>query len=486
MKQRSLLKKILPALLLGGIIAGLGAGLPGAATGDASERPRFGTNPALAPAFAWNRSDYVIRCAGSQTSVELESPAGWRGAVGGRSLRTGSYSVNLGIRPNRPFTVRFRHDSGTVKRFHVRCLPADFPAYRFSGRWKGGPRLLVAQLPNQYAAAFDRNGAPLWWFRTPEGSPNDAKFLADGTFSYAPVDGVSFRRFVIRNLAGGSLRTMQAAGNTSTDLHDLILLPNGNYLLGAHRMVGGVNTARFGGSANATIDTAQLQEQTPSGRLVWKWDAYPRIALRETGRWWKTVAGWGTPYDIHHWNSIERKGRFIMLSFRHLDAVYMINRRNGRIVWKLGGVKTKKSLRVRRDPNGRYPFGGQHDARFRPGNSVTVFDNATNLKRKQPRAVRYRIQPRKRLATLVDQVKDRRARQSIGMASARLTGAGWFIGWGAIGPQGMVGGYLPGGKPLFRLDTPGGFAYRLHPVETRRPSLKQLRRAMNRMASRNG
>lgn len=478
--------KSVPALILvlGAAFAACAAGPAAAATGDSVERPRFSTTPSLSPSFAFNRSDYVIRCAGGPTTVEVESPTGWRGAVRGGNLRAGSFSVPLPLRPNRAFTVRFRKGDGAIKRFHVRCLPADFPEYQFTGHWTGGPRLVVAQMRSRYAAAFDRNGAPVWWYKTPEGSPNDAELLADGTFSYAPVEGISFRRFQIRSLSGRSLRSIEAAGDTSTDIHDLILLPNGNYLVGAHRLVRGVDTARFGGSVNSTIDTAQLQEQTPSGRLVWKWNAYPRIGLRETGRWWKTIGQWGSPYDVHHWNSIERRGRHILLSFRHLDAVYRIDRRTGRIVWKLGGVKTKKSLRVRRDPHGRYPFGGQHDARFQPGGTITAFDNATNLKRQQPRAVQYRIQPRKRLATLVDQVKDPKVGVSVGMASARLTGAGWFIGWGAIGANGLAGGYESGGgKPRFRLATPGGFSYRLNPVQSKRPNLKQLRRAMNRIAA---
>lgn len=470
-------------LALAVALASLGGGSSGANAGISAEQPRFSSNPGLSPAFGWNRSDYAIRCADTSTEIEVEAPSGWQAAVNWAAPREGSFTVPLNLQPNRAFTVRFLQGTGEVRRFHVRCLPADFPDYTFTGRWTGGPRFVVAQLDRRYATAFDRNGAPVWWYRAPEGSPNDAEILADGTLSYAPVDGAGFRRYQVRSLEGRALRTIEAAGRTGTDVHDLVLLPNGNYLLGAHRLIRGVNTTRFGGVPNSTIDTAQLQEQGPSGRLVWKWNAYPRIGLRETGRWWKTIAGWGQPYDVHHWNSIERRGRQILLSFRHLDAVYMIDRRTGRISWKLGGVRTGKRLRVRRDPHGSYPFGGQHDARLQPDGTITALDNATNLKRKRPRAVEFRVRPRQRLATLVSQVRDPQVNVSVGMASARLTRAGWFIGWGAIGQTGIAGGYQPDGRPRFRLVTPGGTTYRLNPVSSKRPSLHRLRQAMNRMAA---
>ncbi len=481
-------KSILTLVLaLGAALGCVGLALAATSQGASGERPGFSTTPALSPAFGWDRSDYAVRCAGGPTRVEVESPDGWRVAVGSAAPQSGTFSVDLALKPGRAFTVRFIPETGNpVRHYFVRCLPADFPEYKVTGHWKGGPRLVVAQLPNQYAAAFDRNGAPVWWYRAPDGSPNDAKLLSDGTLAYAPVQGVNFRRFQIRSPEGKAIRTVEAAGGPGTDIHDLVLLKNGNYLLGAHRLVRNVDTSRFGGDAKATIDTAQLQEQTPSGRLVWKWDAYPRIGLRETGRWWKTITGWGQPYDVHHWNSIERRGRSILLSFRHLDAVLEIDRRSGRIRWKLGGVKTNRSLRVKGDRHRSYPFGGQHDARYQSGGTITAFDNATNLTRQQPRAVRFRIQPRRRLATLVDEVRDPQVGVSVGMASARLTGAGWFIGWGAIGSRGIAGAYGLSGDPIFRLITPESFSYRLNPVSSKRPTTQRLRKAMSRMAGAQG
>ena len=87
------------------------------------------------------------------------------------------------------------------------------------------------------------------------------------------------------------------------------------------------------------------------------------IALAETGRWWKMILKRRQPFDYVHFNSAEPVGDAMVMSFRHLDAVYKIDRASGEIIWKLGGTPTDERLEVLNDPHGDFPFGGQHDAR---------------------------------------------------------------------------------------------------------------------------
>ena len=47
-----------------------------------------------------------------------------------------------------------------------------------------------------------------------------------------------------------------------------------------------VDTSAYGGSSDATVDNAELQEVSPGGQLVWDWKSQDHIALAETGRWW--------------------------------------------------------------------------------------------------------------------------------------------------------------------------------------------------------
>ena len=189
------------------------------------------------------------------------------------------------------------------------------------------------------------------------------------------------------------------------------------------------------------------------------------------------ILGWGEPYDLNHWNSIARRGNNILMSFRHLDAILLVNRRTGDIKWKLGGTRTAEA--IAHAPNDHlaasFRFGGQHDARFAPGGSITVFDNQTDLNQpknqKPPRAVRYRID-REAVRTNVGQEdKGPRGDQLVTVSDppAWSTGAtGSSTGAPSVSEQ-QIGGYRPDGSSVFRLRTPENLSYRAIPAKARNP-----------------
>src|SRR6185295_18121840 len=101
-------------------------------------------------------------------------------------------------------------------------------------------------------------------------------------------------------------------------------------------------------------------------------------------------------------NSVERDASGdLLVSFRHLDAVYKIKNPQaatnaGKIVWKLGGTAPTMEpgtlLAISGDPvfAGGGGFGGQHYAHYYDAGDanvyVTLHDNGTNLGR-PPRGV---------------------------------------------------------------------------------------------------
>ena len=268
------------------------------------------------------------------------------------------------------------------------------------------------------------------------------------------------------------------AGGATADIHEIQLLPNGNYLIGAQVEYQADATA-YGGSPTSTVIGIEIQEVTPDGDLVSSWDSRDHIGLEETGRWWDQSILDNEPYDIVHWNSAEAVGKNrLLLSFRHLDAVYMVNRRTGRIIWKLGGTETPESLDVLGDPHGDYPLGGQHDARLLPDGSVSIHDNRTGLG-DPPRAVRYRVNTDAGTARLVQSIEDPDVSASFCCGSARRLDSGdWLIGWGG---NVMVGGYDREGNRVFSLKLGAGFSYRANPVPDGTVSKRQLRNAMDAM-----
>jgi len=463
-------------------------GGPARADAAPKAKPRLSTSPGLFPEFAWNKRDYVIRCGNGTPRAVVTLPHGWQARVGGSSFRSRSFkaTLNKGSGAGTYFTVRKR-GARKARSFHIRCLPADFPSFRFTRYRAGGPRLMFAQVENEYAAFFDRNGVPIWWIKNVV-PPLNPQLLPDGTISYLALDTSGPRNLVayaVGTLTGRRIRMILPAGGLLIDAHELRLLPNGNYLIGAFRQHNALDTSVFGGPSKAIALSTQLQELKPNGKLVWKWNSMGHIKLAESGRWWNNFIANGQPFDLVHFNSADLDGNSLVISFRHLDAVIKVSRKTGKIVWKLGGTETPKSLRVLGDPHGSYPLGGQHDARMDRRGNLTVFDNGTNLGR-PPRVLRYRIDQKVGTARLISQIQDPRVPLSACCGSARpLPGGGWLVNWGGIGPvsdyghYGLIGAYKRDGRPIFRLRVKGTHPYRVQPITRRYPRIARLRNGMD-------
>lgn len=450
---------------------------------SAAARPAVGASGAMQPAFEWGARDYAVHgCEDPGAEISVRGEAGWLSAVAGDDLRAGSYSVPIDAAPGESVTVAFkRRGQHPARRYRLRCLPSDFPGYEFERRRKGGPHLFSIQMGNRYGAIFDRNGAPLYWVQA-EGEPDNFSVLADGTLTWAPVDQITLQvaDIEIRTLRNKRLHRFPGAPGTVADIHELLLLPNGNYMIGA-QIVYRDDTSAYGGSADSEVIGIEIQEFTPGGKEVWSWSSRSRIGVEETGRWWDQPILDSEPYDVVHWNAVEASRNFILISNRHTDAIYKIDRRSGDIVWKLGGTPTPESLEVRGDPLGEYPFGGQHDIRLESDGTITIFDNRTALP-EPPRAVRYRINEDRGTARLIDSIRDPAVGATFCCGSARLLDGGdWLVGWGG-NPEAGNAAYTESGRLIFRLTLDIGFTYRAIPVPKGAVGRRDLRRAMDAMA----
>lgn len=452
----------------------------------AAERPSFGAAGSMQPSFSWRAQDYALRrCGNRAVPIRIRGAKGWRTAVGDGKLRRGSYRKRVRLEAGERMLIRMKRGRATPRRYHVRCLPKDFPGYRFERRRGGGPRLFSIQLGRRYGAIFDRRGAPVWWVKA-EGEPTNIGVLPDGTMTWSPVDAIAAQvaDLEVRTIRNRLLHRFPGAPGTKADIHELLLLPNGNYMFGA-QVIYEDDVSAHGGTESSEVIGIEIQEYSPGGDLVWRWSSRDHIGLEETGRWWDEDILDDEPYDVVHWNAVEQDGRHILISMRHTDAIYKIDKRTGDIVWKLGGTPTPESLEVLDDPLGDYPLGGQHDVRVQPNGTVTVFDNRTGLP-EPPRALRYRINEKKGTARLVESVTDPEVDASICCASARrLANGHWMIGWGGNPPAGNAA-YDETGNLLFRLALKTGFSYRAIPVPPGSVKTGQLRRAMDAMAKRRG
>jgi plastocyanin len=437
--------------------------------------------PTLFPSFSPRIHDYVVRCNDAPVTVQGHASGGWEAAIGNRPFRSGDFSEVVPLSSGRAFTVTVRRIGDPNRyRYHVRCLPNGFPHYTFTRYGPVSPKYFSVTRDfvapeRQYGMIFDHHGVPIWWIHAPIWDP---RVLPGGNILWFD-DSPSSGRWGTYRLDGSLVRNLNPVGHPANS-HDLQLAGNGDHLVGATVKRSHVDTRAYGGSSDADVFNTELQQVSPGGDLVWAWKSQHHIALAETGRWWPWAVDHG--YDIEHWNSIEPAGNSVIASFRHLDAVYKIRKSTGKIAWKLGGTRTPRSLEVRNDPR-NYTFGAQHDARLLGDGTLTVFDNRSNLAKKRPRAVRYRIDQQAGTATLVQSITDPDVTVSHCCGSARrLNNGDWLIDWGKTGRNaGAIGGYKPDGQRTFVLTFDRGFSYRAEPVPAGVLSAEDLRQGMRAM-----
>lgn len=463
-------------------------------------------DPPLFPAFDPVVTDYVTRCADAPVAMVVEAPEGTEVTVGDEAPAAGRFSQDVDVTVGGRFTFATT-TSGATNTYHVRCLPADFPDWTYDRPGEPSADLYITTPANvaspsgeraaPYVVIFDAHGVPVWWIQ--ETGATDAKLLRDGTLGWGKTEpdamfnlepGSGFSSY---ELDGTALHTWSSV-DAPTDFHDFQLFDDGNALIGAYpARPGTADLTEYGGpSTGGTLLDGMVQEITPDGDVVWSWSTEDHVDPSETPDRWKPQFVYGLPknlpdgrkgFDWAHLNSIHQVDDTVLMSFRHLDAVYAVDKTDGEIVWKLGGTPTPESLTVVGDDE-EYPLGGQHDARMLPDGTVTVYDNNSEEQGKPPRGVRYEIDLDERTATVVESVSDPDVPISPCCGSAtRLTDGSWIMAWGGTRFIGELG---PDGERHFmltfkELKAAFGLAYRVFAVEDGGPTLDELRAGMDAM-----
>jgi Arylsulfotransferase (ASST) len=467
----------------------------------AEARVAVSTKPHLVPGWSPGSPDYGARCEPDEAvRVRVRATDGERVTVAGKPAATGTFKRSVKRASGEDFTIRVR-DGEKRSTYHVRCMPDGFPSWAFHINGRAQAQwYVVTPLHREnanYVTIVDRHGAPVWWWRPSSYAPSDGKVLPDGTIAWTRTYGDLFGlrdkgAYEVRRPDGSLVRVVRTVGSP-TDTHDMQPAPNGNYLAQTYRRRCCEDLSQYGGPERADVFDGEIQEIAPDGRRVWRWNSGPHIPPSWTTGSVEKQFGWmhllisNTPnrpppadaYDLVHINSMEPDGDGLIVSARHIDSVFRIDRATGEIDWKLGGRNVPgKSLKIL-GPHPTPLMSGQHDARLWKDGTVTVYDNGTW--HRPPSAMRFAIDPVKRTARLLERITNPAVKSSRAIGGARkLSGGNWVVAWGgsAMSTEQTEDGtivrnlYLGGGRGT----------YRAVPVEPGQLSARRLRRGMDRMA----
>jgi hypothetical protein len=364
----------------------------------------------LTPAFSPGTTDYTLRCRSGANTVGITLDGASGGSIRVGRLSGPRVSSSVTLVENQALVVEA--PGGTD--YWIRCLPSDFPLLKVTRPGNPPPgwyltgNLGSEQGSGTYAMILDSNGTPVWYQRTSGQGAINVTPVTRNVVAWTTNPGPGFGTDADAAFSVFGLATQQterlSARPGPLDPHELLPLPNGDYLLLATPLRAEVDLRRLGFGRSETIVDCLIQEVTATGRQVWGWRASAHVNVAESLHAVPVAVNRQRAYDVFHCNSVDRDPRTgdLLLSLRSTDAVYRIDRATGRVDWKVGGNPVvsdgARHVTVKNDPEGK--FHGQHDARFQPNGNISLYDNHTWYVG-SARAVVYHLDLRAGTATLV-------------------------------------------------------------------------------------
>jgi hypothetical protein len=238
--------------------------------------------------------------------------------------------------------------------------------------------------------------------------------------------GVGFGRNEIYNTAYQRVASVSAGNGYEADLHDLQITPQGSAFITAYTLID-TDLSSFGGSRDDSLQDSLLQEiDIPTGLVMFEWHAYGHVDLHDS---YTHPPSSGQPWDFFHINSISLDswgdGNFIVSS-RNTWAAYEIDHVSGTVLWHLGG--NRSSFKMGTGTGTAY----QHDVRWQPDHTLTIFDNGAVPKaHSQSRIIRERIDWKHRKVTLISRSVRTPALLTGSQGNDQVLANGnSFVGWG--------------------------------------------------------
>jgi hypothetical protein len=325
------------------------------------------------------------------------------------------------------------------------AVPGDFPRIKIDvhEQTAEGKIFVSSYYDILYLMILENDGTPYFYQRIPLYS-TDFKLQPTGTLTR----NVSLQvGYIEMDSQYNIIDTLKCGNGYYTDIHDLQLLPNGNYLVIARddRRID-MSKIVAGGSRSATVRGNHVQEMDRSGNVIFEcrsWDIFEitdAIGVDLTAN----------SIDYVHMNALAVDyDNNILISSRNLSEVTKINRQSGEIIWRLGGKNNQFEF-----VNDEYGISYQHDIRPVPDkeNHYTLFDNGNHHSPQFSRAVEFQIDTVNMTATKIWEYRHTPDRFAPNRGNVqRLPNGNTLINW-AQGDLPKVTEVTPEGEVVYEMN----------------------------------
>ena len=330
-----------------------------------------------------------------------------------RAALGGGKQVTYGFRVDTPYPT-----AGTPEFGNPTAAPADYQSF-YTMPGVQAP-IMTVTVPDRDPAAGDilttngpgpgqygpliytPQGQLIWFDKLPSGETaedlNEQTYEGqrDLTWWKGRVLSLGFGQGedIIMNSSYQTVARVHGGNGLEADLHDFQIAPHGIAYITAYNPIRCNLKAVEGAADGSIVDTAIQEIDIKTGLVRWEWHSLDHVGASESEVQAPTTAA---PWDWFHINSIDPEpGGNIFISARSTWAGYQLEGGSGRILWRLGGLKSSFKM----GPGTRTAW--QHDGRILPDGDVTFFDDGSNPPiHRQSRAVRIALNFKTREAHLV-------------------------------------------------------------------------------------
>ena len=219
--------------------------------------------------------------------------------------------------------------------------------------------------------------------------------LLDGIMNYASV-----KRHYFMDTTFKLIDSLECRKLYKTDTHDMKMLSNGHYLLlGADTLKITVKKGMHAGimidrDTFAIVTMAVIQELDEKRKVVFEWHAKKHFSIEDVDPFFVSIES--GIMDLQHVNSLEMDAdsNFLLVS-RNYNEVTKISRKNGSVIWRLGGKRNDFQF-----VNCPVPFYGPHDAQRIANGHITLLDNGRSQAPHGVRALEFELDEINKVATL--------------------------------------------------------------------------------------
>lgn len=215
-----------------------------------------------------------------------------------------------------------------------------------------------------YIIIMDNYGHPIYFKRIYHRNINDFKLQPNGQLTFA--GGLGNKNYVM-NERMEVLDSLTPVGFW-TDLHDIIIEPECTFILGIDTRLVDMSELVPGGQEDAVVMGHVVQEWDSVGNVIFEWNTWDHYNILDCQEWIDLT---GSVIDYAHVNTIEPDSdTSLLILARNFNEITKIDRRNGEIIWRLGGVNNEFEF-----TNDTIQWAWPHDIRKIGDGIFSIFDN---------------------------------------------------------------------------------------------------------------